>query len=202
MALAIALPLGAILFVSSGVYDVGASARHTKFTEWLTHDTMIHSVRRHAADISPAAWTSAAQLVAGYCAYEAHCVACHGAAAVARQQWVSGMEPQPPYLLDATRDFTPSQLFWIASNGIKMTGMPAWRDSMSDRQIWNVVAWLEASRKLPPQTYVRWRAQGRCGPIGLPTPSPGPPPIPRPSPAQPRGVTGGSAPSWRAAVRP
>src|SRR5947209_2607095 len=173
IAVVLIVPLGAIMFVDSGVYDVAASVRHSKFTQWITHDAMIHSVRRHAAGISPPAWTSAAQLVAGYCAYEAHCVACHGAAAVARQQWVSGMEPQPPYLLDATRDFTPPQLFWIARNGIKMTGMPGWRnDSMSDREIWNIVAWLEASRELPPQTYVRWREEKRCSATGRSTPFP------------------------------
>jgi mono/diheme cytochrome c family protein len=178
IAIVVVVPLGVLAFVKSGIYDVGASRRHTMFTQWITHDTMIHSVRRHATGITPPPWTSAQQLLAGYCAYETHCVACHGAAAVARQQWVNGMEPQPPYLLDVTRDFTPPQLFWIARNGIKMTGMPAWGESMSDRQIWNVVAWLEASKNLPPQTYVRWRAGRRCGATA--TPSPGPLSIPRP----------------------
>jgi cytochrome c553 len=157
------VPLGAYLFVKSGLYNVAASHPHTEFTTWLTHETMIHSVRRHAGGISPPPRTSPAQLLAGFCAYETHCVACHGAAAVARQKWVGGMEPQPPYLLDETQRFTPGQLFWIAKNGIKMTGMPSWRESMSDREIWNVVAWLEASSKLPPQTYLRLRSERRCG---------------------------------------
>jgi len=170
--------LGGFLFVKSGIYDVGAAKRHTKFTEWLTHETMIHSVRRHARGIEPPVQTTAAQLVSGFCSYETHCVACHGTAGVAREQWVNGFEPQPPYLLDATQTFTPGQLFWIAKHGIKMTGMPAWGESMSDREIWNVVAWLEASRRLPPQTYVRWRSEGNCGAKSMPTP--GPLSIPRP----------------------
>jgi cytochrome c553 len=178
IAIVAVVPLGVLAFVKSGIYDVGASRRHTRFTQWITHDTMIHSVRRHANGITPPPWTSAQQLLAGYCAYETHCVACHGAAAVAREQWVNGLEPQPPYLLDVTHDFTPPQLFWIAKNGIKMTGMPAWGESMSDRQVWNVVAWLEASRDLPPQTYVRWRGRRRCGATA--TPSPGSLSIPRP----------------------
>jgi mono/diheme cytochrome c family protein len=177
---AVVTPLAVFAFVKSGAYDVAASRRHTKFTEWITHETMIHSVRRYAAGISPPPWTSASQLVSGYCAYETHCVACHGAAAVARQQWVSGLEPQPPYLLDVTQRFTPSQLFWIVKNGIKMTAMPEWGDSMSDRDIWNVVAWLEASKDLPPQTYVEWRQTRRCPATGLPRPSPGPLSIPPP----------------------
>ena len=157
------VPLGGFAFVESGVYNVGASHRHSQFTQGITHDTMIHSVDLRARRITPPRWTSTAELVGGYCAYEAHCVACHGAAAVARQPWVSGMEPSPPYLLDVTQRFTHAQLFWIVKNGIKMTGMPGWDQSMSDREVWNVVAWLEASRNLPPQTYLRLRVAGVCG---------------------------------------
>jgi mono/diheme cytochrome c family protein len=175
------VPLGVYAFVKSGLFNVGASSPHTKLTTWITHETMIHSVRRHARGIAPPPWTSSAQLVAGFCAYETHCVACHGAAAVSRQPWVGGMEPQPPYLLDDVKKFTPSELFWIVSNGIKMTGMPRWREAMSDRDIWNIVAWLEASRNLPPLTYLRWRRAKQCGPaIGLSPPSSEPPATPRP----------------------
>jgi len=200
--IAVVVPLGAFAFVKSGIYNVAASHPHTKFTTWLTHETMIHSVRRHADGITPPAWTSSAQLLAGFCAYRTHCAACHGAAGVARQQWVGGLEPQPPYLLDITQRFTPAQLFWIAKNGIKMTGMPSWRDSLTDRDIWNVVAWLEASTRLPPQTYARWSSATRCAPaIGL-SPAPAPPPTLRAGPARPTGGIGGSAPSARGSVRP
>jgi mono/diheme cytochrome c family protein len=178
LGIAVVVPIGVFAFVKSGLYDVGAAKRHTKLTEWLTHETMIHSVRRHAYKIVPPQRTTAAQLVAGFCTYETHCVACHGAAGVAREQWVSGMEPQPPYLLDVTERFTPAQLFWTVKNGIKMTGMPAWGQELSDRQLWNVVAWVEASRRLPPQTYARWRSERRCGAISPPVP--GPLSIPRP----------------------
>jgi mono/diheme cytochrome c family protein len=150
-------------YVKSGVYDVGAAHPHTKFTQWLTHDTMVHSVRRRARSIdAPAAFTPR-QVADGLCDYEAHCVACHGAAGVARQQWAAGMEPAPPYLLDVRRRFSRAELFWIVRNGIKMTGMPAWNNEMSVAEAWSVVAWLEASTKLPPQTYARWLADGRCG---------------------------------------
>ena len=157
--------LGAFGFIKSGIYNVGAARPHTKFTFWVTNETMTHSVKRHARGIVAPANVSAGQVMRGYCAYEAHCVACHGAAGVARQRWASGMEPQPPYLLDATQKFTPAELFWIVRNGIKMTGMPSWKDSLTDAQVWEVVAWLEASRRLPPRTYVQWRAARRCGAV-------------------------------------
>ena len=178
LAIAVLVPLGAFAFIKSGLYNVAASHPHTKLTEWITHETMIHSVRRRAAGIEAPAAFSDAQLVRGFCTYETHCVACHGAAAVAREQWVSGLEPSPPYLLDTTSRFTPQQLFWIAKNGIKMTGMPSWRDSLSDAQIWEVVGFIEAMRRLPPQTYVQWRSRRMCGGFTGPWPAPAPPSSP------------------------
>ncbi len=191
IAIAVIVPLGAFAFIKSGMYDVAAFKRHTRSPS-VTHETMIHSVKRHAKTIVPPARFTPQQVVAGFCQYEAHCVACHGAAGIRRQQWVSGLEPQPPYLLDAPQRFKPRELFWIAQNGIKMTGMPSWRDSMSEPQMWAVVAWLEASTKLPPQTYVRWRASGVCGAaIVLPSPWSGSSATRRRAPARPTGATGG-----------
>jgi mono/diheme cytochrome c family protein len=159
---ALAVALGAFAFVKSGIYNVAASSPHTRFTTWLTEETMIHSVRSHAEHIVAPASASAAQVRRGFCQYETHCVACHGASAVGREQWVSGMEPAPPYLLDATHKFRPRELFWIAKNGIKMTGMPAWRNSLSDAELWDVVAFLEAMPKMDSQTYAQWRSAGVC----------------------------------------
>jgi len=177
IALALIVPLGAFAYVKSGIYNVAASKPHTKFTEWLTHETMIHSVRSHAKGIEEPSSFSALQVRRGFCAYETHCVACHGAPAVPREQWVSGVEPSPPYLVDAAQRWRPRELFWIAKNGIKMTGMPSWRNSMSDDQLWDVVAFLEA--KLDAQTYGQWRSAALCKPVnGLPVP--GPLAIPRP----------------------
>jgi mono/diheme cytochrome c family protein len=164
IAIAIVVPLAAYAFVRSGIYNVGASSPHSKFTSWLTHETMIHSVRRHARDVAVPTRVSGREVLAGFCAYETHCVACHGAAGVARHAWVSGLEPSPPYLLDVAHQFTPQQLFWITQNGIKMTGMPAWRDSMSDEQIWQIVSFLEAMPAMDSALYRQWRSSGSCTP--------------------------------------
>ena len=163
---AILLVLGAFLcayaFVRLGIYDVAASSPHSKPVEWIIHETMINSVRRHAGSAVLPATRAVGEVPRGFCIYDAHCVACHGAAAVAREQWVSGLNPTPPYLLDATSRWKPRELAWIIRNGIKMTGMPAWRDTLSGSQIHDVVAFLEAMRTMPPQTYLRWRSSRLC----------------------------------------
>lgn len=190
IAILFVVPIGVYAFVKSGLFNAAASHPHTKFTFWITHETMIHSVRNHAAGIQPPATAGAARVLRGFCTYETHCVACHGAAAVAREQWTAGMEPSPPYLLDATSKWTAAQLFWIAKNGIKMTGMPSWRESLSDEQIWEVVGFLEATGKLPPQTYVQLRSRNMCSNFKGPWPAPGPPPTRPRAPAQPTASTG------------
>jgi len=179
IAAALLAGLGALAYIKSGVFNVGATKPHTKLTQWVTEETMIHSIRSHAKGIEVPASVTQPTVVRGFCTYETHCVACHGAAAVARQHWVSGLEPQPPYLLDAADRWRPRELFWIAKNGIKMTGMPSWRDSLSDQQIWEVVDWLEVSRRMPSETYLQWRADGRCKALSR-LPSPALSPIPHP----------------------
>lgn len=162
LAAAAAGTLAGFAGIKSGLYNVAASHPHTKFTEWVTHETMVHSIRAHARGIAAPPSASPAQVVRGLCIYESHCAACHGAAGVPRDRWVGGLEPPPPYLLDAADRWRPRELFWIAKNGIKMTGMPSWRNELSDGQIWDVVAWLEGSRRLPPQTFVEWRNRRMC----------------------------------------
>jgi mono/diheme cytochrome c family protein len=157
------LGLGAIAFAYSGLFEVEASKPHSWLIDWTTKTTMTHSVRRHAIGIEAPATASSEQVIDGFCQFEKHCVACHGAPAVPRESWANGMTPDPPYLVDARSKWRPRELYWIVRNGIKMTGMPAWEREMSQQQTWDVVAFLGAMPKLPSGTYVSWRAAGLCG---------------------------------------
>ena len=65
------------------------------------------------------------------------------------------MNPTPPYIVDAGRRFSPAQLHWIISRGVKMTGMPAWRGVETPAQTWDVVAFLEALPYLDQGAYRR-----------------------------------------------
>ena len=159
---AVAGPIFVFIYVKSGVFDVAAARPHSRLVEWITHETMINSIKRRAGQVSLPTHVSLPQSIRGFCQYEEHCVACHGAAGVAREQWVNGLNPAPPYLLDAAQQWKPRELEWIVRNGIKMTAMPAWRESLSDSQINDVVAFVATFSKMQPQNYLRWRAAGVC----------------------------------------
>ena len=64
----------------------------------------------------------------------------------------NGMYPKPPALTEAAWQWTPGELFWILRNGIKMSGMPAWKDH-SEEELWNVVAFLQKLPEMSEQDY-------------------------------------------------
>ena len=74
------------------------------------------------------------------------CEECHGAPGVERSEMGKGLYPRGPKLLWAAKEDSPSELFWITKNGIKMTGMPAFGPTHSDEEIWAIVAFV---KKLP-----------------------------------------------------
>lgn len=142
-ALAVLLAIG---FAFSGFYDVGASTRHWSLTEWYLNLVRTHSIRAYAAKIQvPPGYSDATTVVDAVGHYVEHCATCHGAPGVQRKEVAVGMYPQPPDLTNVSKRYTPSELFWIIKNGIKMSAMPSMADD-GDDMLWATVGVLE---KLP-----------------------------------------------------
>ena len=149
--------LAALAVIETGAFGVAASTPHGALLAWATHTTMIHAVAHDAADQTAPPGPTAAQVEAGFTLYDRDCVACHGGPGVARADWVAGMNPSPPFLLDAARHWSRGDLHWIVGNGVKMTGMPAWRESRDQAQIWDLVAFLQALPYVSPAAYAAMR---------------------------------------------
>lgn len=149
--------------ISFGLYNTTATAPHPAAVAWALHTTFNNSVRRRSAGIvSPVRFTPA-QVQAGFRQYEADCVMCHGGPGVARANWVQQIVPTPPYVIDASRRFTPAQLYFILWKGVKMSAMPAWGETRSRAELWNYVAFLETLPTLSAGDYARLRASlGQC----------------------------------------
>jgi mono/diheme cytochrome c family protein len=147
-----------LALVMGGGFDATASNGYPQAVSWAIHQTMVDSVRVRASAIAPPARFSQAQVLAGFRTYDAHCVMCHGGPGIARQDWTAGMHPAPPYLLDASQHWRPAELYFVVDNGVKMTGMPAWGETLSKDDIWNLVAFLEFLPNMTPADYARLRA--------------------------------------------
>jgi mono/diheme cytochrome c family protein len=146
-----------VLVVGSGLYDVSATRPHGRLTSWVTHQVFLRSVKLRAKTVDAPASFTEAQVLAGFRVYRADCEPCHGGPGTPRAFWVSSLTPTPPYLLDVSRKLTPAQLYWTIDNGVKMTAMPRWGSAYSKRQIWNIVAFLEALPRITPASIRRWR---------------------------------------------
>lgn len=81
-----------------------------------------------------------------------HCSMCHGIDG--RGQTVIGrnLYPKVPPMTDAdTQQLTDGELFYIISNGVRFTGMPAWGGEDSPESIWGLVAFIRRLPKLSPE---------------------------------------------------
>ncbi|MGQ0544623.1 MAG: c-type cytochrome, partial [Betaproteobacteria bacterium] len=169
------LGLGAAAFVRLGFYDISATDQHLAPTYWLLDTGMKYSVRRRAKDIAVPDLLDDKKISQGLALYRRHCEHCHGAPGVAPAPFALGMTPAPVPLVHTARAWRPAEIFWVVKEGIKMTGMPAWKHRMSDEEIWTVVAFLPAMARMTPQQYKQQESNppGRIEPSVPPTPAAG-----------------------------
>ena len=136
--------LAIVLILFLGGFNAAADAGWSQSATWAIHRTMIHSVEARAGGLTPPDQFTEAEVRQGFRVYDSHCAMCHGGPGLGRQPWTAGMEPSPPYLIDAAQRWQPEDLYWIVRHGVKMTGMPAWDTRISRTDTWNLVAFLDA----------------------------------------------------------
>ena len=144
--------IGALAIVEFGLYNTAASQPHNKFVSWALHKTFERSVARRAeAGVAPE--FTQARIVAGFKRYQTDCMTCHGGPGVARAEWVKGLEPTPPFLLNSGEQWSSQQLHSILAHGVKMSAMPSWGETRSNEQIWDLVAFLKALPRMSPAQF-------------------------------------------------
>jgi mono/diheme cytochrome c family protein len=90
-------------------------------------------------------------LLAGAAVYRDHCAVCHGMPGKPKTVIAKGMYPPPPKLMEGkgVTDDEPGESYWKVANGIRLTGMPGFRESLSDTQMWQVSLLVAQADKLP-----------------------------------------------------
>jgi mono/diheme cytochrome c family protein len=147
--------LGGFALIYTGAYDVAATSPHLPVTRWLMETARSRSIKAHAAGIEvPPGFDNPANIPTGVEHFAAHCAVCHGAPGVPRGDIGQGLYPAPPDLAETAPLYSGAELFWIVKNGIKMTGMPAWRDH-SDAELWATVAFVKKLPGMSEQDYAR-----------------------------------------------
>jgi thiosulfate dehydrogenase len=145
-AVAVAL-VGGFLVLRSGLIPANADAQPGRLETWAAQTSLQATLDREAPkDPNPVAMTDE-NLVAGVELYGRHCAICHGTAKgdASASPVAKGLYPQPPQLAtDGVEDDPEGVSFWKITHGIRWTGMPSWKGSLTDQQIWTLALFLKA----------------------------------------------------------
>jgi cytochrome c553 len=144
---------GAFAFVFSGFYNVAATRPHTDFVWWLLDTAKQRSVELRARNIRVPRLDDPALVARGAGQFQLVCFPCHGAPGIAPEQMGAGLNPVAPDLARAAPRWNDAELFWIVDNGIKFTGMPGWRPTHREDEIWALVAFVRRLPQLSPAEY-------------------------------------------------
>jgi len=147
------VPLAAFLFVKYGGMPVATKGKPLPFERFLAHVALDAAVERETDKPSPIEATEA-NLAAGAKIYQAQCMVCHGSPDRPPTAIASGMYPKPPPLVrldqKGVTDDSTEETYWKAKNGIRLTGMPGFGDSLSNTELWQVSLLLQHAHELPP----------------------------------------------------
>jgi mono/diheme cytochrome c family protein len=139
--------LFATVVLVAGLFDFSASKPPGRLEERVARFALDRSIARHARkEVNPLAGAPEAAR-AGLRLFVTHCVACHGAPGLDPTEEGASLNPPAPGLTaPRVQARSDGDLRWIVSNGIRMTGMPAFGPSRTEKEIWQLVA---AVRRLP-----------------------------------------------------
>ena len=89
---------------------------------------------------------------------------CHGGSDGAASSIARGLAPNAPQLAkDGVEDDPEGETYWKIAHGIRFTGMPAFRETLSDGEIWQIVLFTKHMNSLPSGIQQAWVA-GKASP--------------------------------------
>ena len=153
--------VGGYIVLRSGLVPANADAEPGWLEIWAANNTSLDATldREAPKGPNPVALTDD-NLVAGVELYGRHCAICHGTAQgnASASPIAKGEYPAPPQLAtDGVEDDPEGNSFWVIAHGIRWTGMPSWKGTLTDEQIWTLALFLTHMNKLPPAAEQAWQ---------------------------------------------
>jgi thiosulfate dehydrogenase len=148
----LAVALGVFLYLRLGTPPVAVTDPAFPFEKQVVQIPLQARIRREMPSGSPLQPT-AENLLAGAGVYSQHCAFCHGQPG-RPSALAPHMYPRVPQLWAQHRagvvgvsDDPIGETYWKVKNGIRLTGMPAYADLLSEQQMWDVSLLLKSADK-------------------------------------------------------
>ncbi|HXA81790.1 MAG TPA: cytochrome c [Methylomirabilota bacterium] len=141
---------GAYFYFSSGQAPVTTNSPEMPF-ERKVAKLALHAYLGKVPHANPPVAADEPNLLAGAKVYKENCAVCHGLPGEPHNAIGNGMFPKPPLLfrgVGVTDDET-WESYTKVSGGIRMTGMPGFKDRLSETQLWQVSVLVKNADKLP-----------------------------------------------------
>lgn len=141
---------GVFVYFSTGMAPVATAAQAMPFEKRLANMALEARVEKEMPKSVPIQ-ANVTTYVAGAMVYKENCADCHGVPGQKQPPtFARGMYPKPPQLWKGkgVTDDPPGETYWKVANGIRLTGMPAFKPSLSDTAIWQVSLLLANADKV------------------------------------------------------
>ncbi|HVO56994.1 MAG TPA: cytochrome c [Dongiaceae bacterium] len=145
------LAAGVYFYFATGRAPVAVTAPEMPFESKFAH-MALDAYLNKLPHPNPQAPEDETNFLAGAKVYKEHCAVCHGVPDGPRTAIAEGMAPRPPQLFRGmgVTDDEPWETYWKVENGIRMTGMPGFKDRLTETQIWQVTVLVKNADKIPP----------------------------------------------------
>lgn len=154
----VVIAVGAWVYMHFGYLNLAADAPVPTIERFYVRGMVDAWADRNAAGGNNPVQPTDANLIEGTRLYKANCTVCHGSPEMPVAGVGRGLYPKAPqFLRHSPDDMEDRMIFHITKHGISRTGMPAWGETLSDQQIWQITAFLKNMEKLPPAVDAEWK---------------------------------------------
>jgi mono/diheme cytochrome c family protein len=147
---AVGLAAALAILLALGYVDFGADRQPSRLESKLAMNAVDAWADRGSRDARNSLTGSEENITAGATLYLNHCAGCHGVPSHPESQFQRSFYPPAPGFFREAPDMDPAETFYVIKRGIRWTGMPAWSATLTDEQIWQIVAFADNLQKLPP----------------------------------------------------
>lgn len=153
----ILVPVAVLAWLRFGNVPVAVTDKPFPQERAITHSALDARIDREVIKAPPIPADETA-FVAGAQIYRDQCAACHGLHGKP-SSFGAHMYPDAPPLWEkhhsgpvvGVSDDPPGETYWKVANGIRLTGMPSYKEVLTDTQMWQVSLLLaNADKPLPP----------------------------------------------------
>jgi thiosulfate dehydrogenase len=141
---------GIYLYFSTGQAPVTTSSAEMPFEHKFAH-MALNAYLSKKPHPNPPIPQDEPNFMEGAKLYKQDCAVCHGLPLQAKTAVADGMFPPPPQLFRGmgVTDDEAWETYYKVEGGIRMTGMPGFKKSLSEKQMWQVSVLLKNADKLP-----------------------------------------------------